>query len=143
MVTNVVIPQAQSAVNQTILSSAARTSSDTAGPWIVDYYSSAEITVAVTTCSGTLNVYVQKLLADNATYGDIASFSQYTTATFTTSGTKTLNFVNGGNTLITETDAALTANTVLTTNFGQKWRVKYVFGTNGAATFAVYGSFFK
>ena len=144
MALNVVIPQAESAINQTIVPAAAYTASDTAGPWPVDYYSSAELTVVVTSCSGTLNVYVQKLLSDNTTYGDIASFSQYTTAVFTTSGTKTLNFVNGGNLLRTETAAALTADSVLTVHFGNKWRVSSVIaGTGATVTYGVSGSFKK
>lgn len=144
MATNVVIPQCESAVNQTILASAARTSSDTAGPWPVDFWSSAEITVAVTTCSGTLDVYVQKLLPDNSTYDDIAHFAQWTTAVFTTTGTYTLSFVNGGNTLNQQQASALTANTVRTVHFGNYWRIAYTIGgTGGTSTFSVYGSFKK
>lgn len=144
MALNVVIPQCESAVNQTIVPSTAYTSSDTAGPWPVDFWSSAAVTVVVTTCSGTLDVYVQQLLSDNSTYGDIAAFPQYSTAVFTTTGTKTLSFVNGGNTLLTETNAALTANTVNTVHFGNYWRVRYVIaGSNATVTFGVFGSFKK
>ncbi len=142
MATAVVIPQADSAINQPILASAARTSSDTAGPWPVDFWSSAEICVAVTTCSGTLDVYLQKLLPDNTTYDDIAHFAQWSTAVFTTTGTYVLSFVNGGNTLNQQTDAALAANTVRTVHLGNYWRVSYVIaGTSGTSTFAVTASF--
>ena len=144
MALNVVIPQCESAVGQAIVPATAYTASDTAGPWPVDYFSSAEIHVAVTTCSGTLNVYVQKLLPDGSTYDDVASFSQYTTAVYTTTGSKVLSFVNGGNTLNTQTSAALTANTVQTVHFGNYWRVNWVLaGTGATATFGVYGSFKK
>ena len=139
---SVVIPQARSVKNASIVPATAYTASDTAGPFPVDFFSSAEIFVAVTSCSGTLNVYVQKRLPDDTTYGDIAAFSQWATAVFTTSGGKTLSFVNGGNTLLTETEAALTANTVNTVHFGSYWRVKYVIaGTNATVTFGVTGSF--
>ncbi len=142
MATSVVIPQADSAINQTILASAARTSSDTAGPWPVDFWSSAEIMVAVTTCSGTLDVYVQKLLPDDTTYDDIGHFAQWTTAVFTTTGAYVLSFVNGGNTINVQTDAALAVNTVQTVHFGNRWRVSYVIaGTSATVTFGVFASF--
>lgn len=150
MALDVIIPQADSSIKggrtgeTAIVPLAAYTASDTAGPWPVDYFSSAEIQVAVTTCSGTLNVYVQKLLPDGSTYDDVASFSQYTTAVYTTTGNKVLSFVNGGNTLNTQGSAALTANSVLTVHFGNYWRVNWVLaGTGATATFAVYGSFKK
>lgn len=141
MALTVIIPQSLSAINQTIVPSALYTADDTAGPFPVDFFSSAEITVAVATCSGTLNVYVQKLLADNATYDDVAAFAQWTTGTFTTTGTYTLSFVNGGNTLNQQKDGALTANSVLTVHFGSYWRIKYDLGSAATATFAVYGNF--
>ncbi len=142
MATAVVIPQADSAINQTILAAAARTSSDTAGPWPVDFWSSAEVVVAVTTCSGTLDVYVQKLLSDNATYDDIAHFAQFTTAVYTTTGTVALSFVNGGNTINVTTDGALAVNTVQTIHFGNSHRIKYVIaGTSATVTFACYASY--
>ena len=142
MALSVAIPQAESVQNWTLVPSAAYTSSDTAGPWLCDFFSSEGITVAVTTCSGTLSVYLQKLLPDNATYSDIAAFSQYTTAVYTTTGTKTLNFVNGGNTLVTDTDAALAANTVQTVHFGSQQRIKFVIaGTGATVTFGVFGNF--
>lgn len=140
-VTNVVIPQAAAATGQTIYASAATTTSGSAGPWPVDFWSSAEISVVVSTCSGTLDVYVQKLLPDLATYDDIAHYSQWTTSSSTV--TKTLSFVNGGNTLNTQGSAALSAGTVLTVNFGSQWRVLWaIAGTGATSTFGVYGDFF-
>ena len=142
MATSVIVPQAASVANQTILASAARTSSDTAGPFPVDFFSSAEICVAVTSCSGTLDVYVQKLLPDNTTYDDIAAFAQWTTAVFTTTGTYVLSFVNGGNTINQQKASSLTANTVNTVHFGSYWRIAYtIAGTSATVTFGVTGSF--
>lgn len=142
MAISVFVPKSDSAVNQTLIATAARTSSDTTSPFGVDFFSSAGITVVVTTCSGTLNVYVQKLLPDNATYGDVASFTQYTTAVYTTTGAKTLNFVNGGNAFRTETAAAQTVDTIVTAHFGGSWRINFVIaGTGATVTFGVFGDF--
>src|SRR6185436_12089842 len=136
---SVIIPQAESIQQMTLVAAAAYTSSDATNWWPCDFLSSEEITTVVTTCSGTLNVYLQKLLPDNATAADIGAFSQYTTAVFTTSGAKTLSFVNGGNSFVTETDAALTAGTVNTVHFGTYQRIKFVIaGTGATATFGVF-----
>ncbi len=138
----VVISQADSAINQTIVPAAAYTSSDTAGPYPVDFWSSCEIQVAVTTCSGTLDVYFQKLLPDNTTYDDIAHFAQWTTAVFTTTGSYVLSFVNGGNTLNQQKDAGLAANTVNTVHWGNAHRLKFVIaGTSATSTFGVFASY--
>ena len=138
MALTVTIPKCDSAINQTLVPSAAYTASDTAGPWPCDFFSSEEITVAVTSCSGTLNVYVQKLLGDDSTYDDIAAFSQYSNAT----GTKILSFVNGGNTLNTQAAAALAAGTVNTVHFGSKQRINFVIaGASATVTFGVFGNF--
>jgi hypothetical protein len=142
MALSVVIPQADSVINQTIVPAAAYTSSDTAGPWPADFWSSCEIVVAVTSCSGTLNVYFQKLLPDDATYDDIASFAQWTTATYTTTGTFIVSFVNGGNTINQSEDGAQTANTISTVHWGNRHRLKYtIAGTSATVTFAAYASY--
>jgi hypothetical protein len=142
MALSVVIPQADSAINQTLVPATAYTSSDTAGPWPADFWSSCEITVAVTSCSGTLNVYFQKLLPDDATYDDIVSFAQWTTATYTTTGTFVASFVNGGNTINQSEDAAQTANTISTVHWGNRHRLKYVIaGTGATVTFGAYASY--
>lgn len=149
----VIIPQADSSIKggrtgeTPILAAAARTASDTAGPWPVDFFSSAEITFIVTSCSGSLNVYVQKLLPDNATYQDIAAFPQIATATtsvssITTTGTYTFSFVNGGNSIIRQESTALTNSTTVLCHFGNYWRINWTqAGTGATATFGVYGSF--
>ena len=141
-VTNVVIPRCESAIAQTLYASAATTTSGSAGPFPVDFFSSAEITVAVTTCSGTLDVYVQKLLPDGVTYDDIEHFAQWTQGAFTTTGTYTMSFVNGGNTINQQKAAGLAVNSVLTVHFGAYWRMLWVIaGTGGTSTFGIYGDF--
>jgi len=106
----------------------------------VDFFSSAEITVAAASVVGTLDVYIQKLLGDNATYDDVAHFTQWGAAVYTTTGTYVLSFVNGGNTINQQKDAGLAAATVNTVNFGSYWRLKWVIGT-GPSTFGIYGNF--
>jgi hypothetical protein len=143
-VTAVTIPQpapGAAASAQTIYTAQATTASGSAGPFPVDFFSSAGITVGVTVCSGTLDVYVQKLLPDGATYDDIAHFAQWTTAIFTTTGMYSLSFVNGGNTINQQLDAGLAVNTVKTLHFGSYWRLNWVLGTNATATFGITGDF--
>ena len=140
MALNVVIPQSPSVTNKTIVTAAAYTANDTAGPFPVDFFSSSEITVVVTTIlvGSTLDVYVQKLLPDNVTYDDIYHFAQWTAAIFTTTGTYVASFVNGGNTINQQKAAGLAANTINTVHFGSYWRINF---TCTGATFGVYGSF--
>jgi hypothetical protein len=140
MALSVVIPQAPTIAEASIVPAASYASSDTAGPWPVDFWSSAEIAVVVTQVTGSLDVYLQKLLPDGTTYDDIAHFAQWTTATFTTTGSYVLSFVNGGNTINQQKAASLTANTVNTVHFGSYWRVNYVIAT-GPCSFSVTGSF--
>lgn len=139
---SVFVPRAESIVNWTLITSAAYTTSNTTNYFQMDSFSSAGITVVVTTCSGTLDVYVQKLLPDGSTYGDIAAFPQYTTAIFTTTGARTLNFVNGGNAFRYETNAAITNSSIITAHMGGHWRINFaIAGTSGTSTFGVFGDF--
>lgn len=134
---SVVIPQAPSINQATITTSGAYTASDTYGPWPVDFWTSAEITTVVTVASGSLDVYLQKLLPDNVLYDDIAHL-----ATFTTTGAVTISFVNGGNTLNGYTNAGLAANTIQTVAFGSYWRVRTVItGTSPTFNFGIFGNF--
>lgn len=138
-VTAVVVPQADAVTNQTLYATVATTLSGSIGPWPCDFFASTEIQVVVTTCSGTFDVFVQKLLPDNTTFDDIAHFAQWTTGT---SSTRVLSFVNGGNNLNTQADGTLTANSVITVHFGGYWRVKFaISGTNATTTFGVFGNF--
>ena len=141
MAISVYVPRADSLSNWTLITSAAYTTSDSTNYFQVDSFSSAGITVVCTTCSGTLDVYVQKLLPDNSSYDDIAVFT-YTSNVFTTSGIRTLSFVNGGNSYHTDTDAALPAGTIVTAHMGARWRIKFAIGgSSGTSTFGVFGDF--
>jgi len=139
---NVVVPQAPTAIAQVILSSTngtGITASGSAGPFPVDFFSSAAITIAVTSCSGTIAFYLQKLMPDGVNYDDISCITSLTNST----ETKTLSFVNGGNTLNLRSNLGLAANTVLTVNFGAYWRVAWVSGAASVNSFAIWGDFFQ
>ena len=141
-VTAVIIPKGEAATDQTLYAAAATTLSGSLGPFPVDFWSSAEITVVVTTCSGTFDVFLRKRLADESTYENFATFPQWTTAVFTTTGTYTLSFVNGGNSIVQTTSQGVAANTVNTVQFGGYWQIDYkIGGTGGTTTFGVYGNF--
>lgn len=122
-----------------MLASAARSSSSTSNSLPgADSFSGAEFTLLVTAASGTsptLNVYIQTLLPDGATWADICAFQQVTTGT----GVWTWPFIPGMPTApITKTDAALTVNTANTCLLGSTLRVKYVIGgTSPSYTFQV------
>ncbi len=142
-VTAAIVPQADSVVNQTLYAPALTSASGSIGPFPVDFFNYAEITVAVTTCSGTLDVYVQRLLPDNATYDDQAHFPQISTGTFTTTGTYSYAFGlnQAGGAWSQLKTASLVANATTSTFFGSYWNISYVLGTNATANFGVYGAF--
>jgi hypothetical protein len=132
-----VIPQAVSVSQAVLVASAAYTVSDTTGIWPVDFFSAGEVSVVCTVGSGTLDVFVQKQLQDGVLFDDIAHFAQ-----ITTTGAQTLSFVNGGNTINAQKDAALAANTVITVAFGSYWRIKTVItGASPTFSFGVFGGF--
>ena len=136
-VVTVVIPQALSINQAVIATSATYTTSNTYGPFPVDFFSSAEITTVVTVASGTLSVYLQKLLPDNVLYDDIARL-----ATFTATGAVTISFINGGNTLNAYASANLAANTINTVAFGSYWRLNAVLtGASASFSYAIFGNF--
>ena len=87
--------------------------------------------------SNSFTLYVQKRLADAATYDDIAAI-QVTGST----GTKVLSFLNGGDTINTQGSASLAANTVITVAIAGWWRLLWAVGSVGnTTTFSVYGTF--
>lgn len=136
-VNSVVLPQAQ-AVRATIYSDAALTTSGSAGPFPVDFFSSADVMVAVLSCSGTINVWLQKQMADGTTYADIAHITSLTTST----ETKAVSFVNGGNTVYIPGNQVLASGSVLTLHFGSYWRVAWqVSGTSATHSVGIYGEF--
>lgn len=141
MATTVIIPQAKVATNQTIIATAAYTSTFTAGPWPMDFFNSAELLFAVTSCSGTLEIKVQEVLSDTTTVTDIAR-QTYVTGTFTTSHTFFRAF-NGGNALRTASTSLAVGGIVTgTASFGAYWQVvATIGGSGGTSTFGVTGNF--
>ena len=147
MPVNVVIPQSLSTANQTIVSTTTAVSSTSTTWFPIDFFSAAEIKVAVTTCSGTLDVYLQRLVGQSYFTDDLyadnfAHFAQWSTGAFTTTGTYTLSFVNGGNSINQTSTIGVAANTIQTVNFGSYWRLGWVLGgASPTSTFTIYGSF--
>lgn len=132
------------AKNVTLLSiTGATTGATTANAIAVEGYASAEITLTTANVSGTsptLNVYVQKLLADGTTYDDIVSFTQLTGNT-----TRTLTFYgqapSGDH---ASQSGALAAGTVQSCNLGHTWKVKYVIaGTTPSFDITLTADFYK
>lgn len=127
-----------------LLSVTGATSSSTNASLIaVEGYGSAELTLVTANAAGTsptLNVYIQKLLADGTTWDDIVAFTQVTGNI-----KKTLTFygqVPSGD--HTPNDAALAAGTIQTTSMGHTWRIKYVIaGTSPSFDITLSGDFLK
>lgn len=142
MALDVIVPQAVSVANQEIIPTAAYTSSDTAGPWPADFFSSGAITtnVSLITGGGTLNLYWQ-CSHDGTTFFDVASWPQYTAAAYTTTGSVRVSYVNSGNIITVTTDGAQTANTILNAHWGSYHRLKYVIAGGGTCTFGAVGDF--
>jgi len=91
-------------------------------------------TTSVTGTSPTLDLYIQKLLADGLTWQDIAHFSQITSATG-----RVISMVTGGNKEEAQQSAALAAATVNAVAFGGTWRLNAVIaGTSPSFTLSVY-----
>lgn len=108
----------------------------------VERFTSADIALIVSAASGTsptLDVYIQKLLADSATWVDLVHFTQATAA-----ATRWVSVVGSAMTAdVAVQDAALTVATVRTSLLGSTWRCKYVIGgTNPSFTFQVAVDFF-
>lgn len=78
-------------------------------------------TTTVTGTSPTLDVYVQKKLADASTYQDIAHFAQVTSATG-----RVMSLVTGGNKEEAQQTETLSAATVNSVAFGSIWRISAV-----------------
>lgn len=108
----------------------------------LDNYTSVELFLVVTATSGTnptLDVYIQKLCADGATFTDLVHFGQYTTASVNACASLISQTANP----YTATDATLAANTVKQDHIGNTWRIKYVVGgTTPVYTFQLFGNFY-
>jgi hypothetical protein len=124
-----------------LFSTGAKTASFTGSPIPgVDTFSAATFQLNVTAVTGTsptMNVYIQKLLPDQATWTDLVSFAQVTGAI-----DKVFEVVGQGNSTYTATDATLTAGTSQTAILGSTHRVKVVIGgTNPSFTFTLDGQY--
>ena len=136
------LPMGQPHVRKELRASAAATSTGNTDRFQVSAFSAADILLDVTAASGTsptLDVYIQKRLADSSTWQDIAHFAQNTGA----AGKQILSFVSSGNSVAAVQTDALTVNTVKTTLIGAEWRVRWVIaGTSPSFSFSVAGDFF-
>jgi hypothetical protein len=107
----------------------------------VDRFTSVELFLTVTATSGTtptLDLYVQKLCADGATWTDLVHFGQFTTS----SVTQTCSLISQVAVPYATTDGTL--GTVKTDHIGNTWRIKYVTGgTTPVYTFQLFGSFYE
>lgn len=109
----------------------------------VDDYSIADVYLTVGTVTGTsptLNMYLQKLSPDNATWQDIASCTQVTSSTQKQSFT----VISANQVPFTPKDATLTQTTMQLAAMGGIWRLKWVIaGTNPSfGSVAVWANFF-
>lgn len=108
----------------------------------VEAFSIADLLLNVTAASGTtptLDIYVQKLLADGVTWDDVGHFTQATAV-----ATYVLNMTVGGSgahTALTRTIAAGSVRANCT--FGNTWRIDAVVGgTNPSFTWNLTGDFY-
>lgn len=107
----------------------------------VDAFSVADLQLKVTAASGTsptLDVYIQKQLADGSTYDDIVHFTQATGT-----GSKCATVVAGNQGAHAAATRTLAAATVQTATLGSIWRVDVVVGgTNPSFTWELWGNFY-
>lgn len=126
-----------------ITTSAAATTTITGTLPGVDRFTSVELFLTVTATSGTnptLDVYVQKLCADNATYTDLVHFGQFTNA----NATQTCSLISQLAAPYATTDATLGAGLVKADHIGNTWRIKYVTsGTSPVYTFQLSANFYE
>jgi hypothetical protein len=121
------------------INAAVVTASDTTADMVgIAVLSQATLYLKVTAASGTsptLDVYVQKKLADAATYQDIAHFTQVTTSP---TG-RVMSLVTGGNKEEIQQTNTLAAATVNAVAFGGIWRISAVVaGTTPSFTFSLW-----
>lgn len=109
----------------------------------LDRFTSCELFLVVTATSGTLptlDLYVQKLCADGATFTDLVHFGQYTTVNVNACASLISQTANP----YTATNATLANNTVKTDHIGNTWQIKYVVGgTTPVFTFQLWGNFYE
>lgn len=147
--TSVILPQIKEAgtfAYYTIESANSLASTSQTNAFLVVPYTQVTLFLSVGTVTGTsptLDVKVQKRLADSttkdlassATWHDIAAFTQVTS-----SNTKrVMSLISGGNKEEAQQSGALTAGTVNSVAFGGVWRINFVItGTNPVFPVSLY-----
>lgn len=130
-------PPNSSSLFQWVNAAVITTSDTTADMTGMAALSQATLYLKVTAASGTsptFDCYVQKKLADAATYQDIAHFTQVTSATG-----RVMSLVTGGNKEEAQQVNALAAATVNSVAFGSIWRLSVVIaGTSPSFTFSLW-----
>jgi len=101
----------------------------------IDGFTSAEIELNVTAASGTLDVYIQKLMPDGA-WTDLIHFTQVSTIS-----KQICTLISQTSSPYAPTDATLAAGTVKPDHIGNTWRAKWVI-TGTSFTFTVLGNFY-
>ena len=133
-----ILPPANSSSIFQWVNAAVVTSTDTTAAMIgIAAISQATLYLKVTATSGTtptFDLFVQKLLADGATYQDIAHFAQATGT-----GNQVMHMVTGGSKVEAQQVNTLAASTVNAVPFGSTWRLSaLVGGTTPSFTFSVW-----
>jgi hypothetical protein len=104
----------------------------------INILSQATLYLTVTAASGTsptLDIYLQKKLADGSTYQDIAHFAQVTTSPTN----RVMHMITGGNKEEAQQTNTLAASTVNSVPFGAIWIISArVGGTSPSFTFSLY-----
>lgn len=133
-----ILPNVNASSAFTWVNAAVVISSDTTADMVgIAALSQATLYLNVTAASGTtptFDLYLQKKLADAATYQDIAHFNQVTSTS-----KQVMSLVTGGNKLESQQTNTLAAGTVNSVAFGAIWRLSVVIaGTSPSFTFSLY-----
>ena len=108
----------------------------------LERFSICDLHLIVSAASGTsptLDVYIQKLLADGTTWDDVGHFTQQTAA-----ASNVMTLVAGNQAVHAQALRNVASATIRTTHFGNTWRVDVVVGgTNPSFTWALYGDFYS
>ena len=138
---SVALPAGCQHIRKELVPAAAYTASAQTSKFQVDSYSNFDIHLSVTAVSGTsptMNVYVQKLLPDDSTWQDMASFAQVTAT-----AAHRLSFISAGSSIAAVQTEALAAGSTVTTPVGGWMRLRWVIaGTSPSFTMEINGDFF-
>ena len=136
--TLVMTGQSASSIISWVKGATVTTSDTSVGIGGVQAFYQATLFLSVTAASGTsptLDIYIQKMLADRITFQDIVHFTQVTSAPTK----RVANMVTGGNKEEAQQTNTLAAGTINAVPFGTTWRVSAVVGgTSPSFTFDLY-----